>query len=65
VIENQPEVAARIHKIMLPGDFIAMKLSGEILTSETGLSEGIFWDFKENGLSDPLLKAMDIPKLDS
>ena len=62
VIENQPQVAARIHKIMLPGDFIAMKLSGEILTSETGLSEGIFWDFKENGLSDPLLKAMEIPK---
>lgn len=62
VIENQPEVAAKIHKIMLPGDFIAMKLSGEILTSETGLSEGIFWDFKQNGLSDPLLAAMEIPK---
>ncbi len=62
VIENQPELAAKIHKIMLPGDFIAMKLSGEILTSETGLSEGIFWDFKENGLSEPLLAAMQIPK---
>ena len=62
VIENQPEVASQIHKIMLPGDFIAMKLSGEILTSETGLSEGIFWDFKKNGLSDPLLAAMEIPK---
>ena len=49
VIENQPEVASQIHKIMLPGDFIAMKLSGEILTSETGLSEGIFWDFKKMG----------------
>ena len=62
VIENQPEVASKIHKIMLPGDFIAMKLSGEILTSETGLSEGIFWDFKQNALSDPLLAAMEIPK---
>lgn len=62
VIENQPEVAAKIHKIMLPGDFIAMKLSGEILTSETGLSEGIFWDFQDNGLSEKLLNAMGIPK---
>lgn len=62
VIENQPEVAAKIHKIMLPGDFIAMKLTGEIMTSETGLSEGIFWDFKENGLSEKLLAAMGIAK---
>ncbi len=62
VIENQPDLAAQIYKIMLPGDFIAMKLTGEILTSETGLSEGIFWDFKKNGLSEPLLAAMQIPK---
>lgn len=62
VIENEPETAAKIHKIMLPGDYIAMKLSGEILTSETGLSEGIFWDFQDNGLSHKLLKQMEIPK---
>ena len=61
VIENQPEVAAKIDKIMLPGDFIAMKLTGEILTSETGLSEGIFWDFKENGLSQKVLDQYQIP----
>jgi len=61
VIENQPEIASQIYKIMLPGDYIAMKLTGEILTSETGLSEGIFWDFKENSISKALLKQMDIP----
>jgi xylulokinase len=55
VKENEPEKYAKIHKIMLPGDYIAMKLSGEILTSETGLSEGIFWDFKSNALSKRLL----------
>jgi xylulokinase len=60
VIENQPELAAQIHKIMLPGDFIAMKLSGEIVTSETGLSEGIFWDFKENGISKKVLDQYQI-----
>jgi xylulokinase len=55
VKENEPEKYAQIHKIMLPGDYIAMKLSGEIKTSETGLSEGIFWDFKSNGMSKKLL----------
>ncbi|MGM0945663.1 MAG: xylulokinase [Bacteroidota bacterium] len=60
VLENEPEVASKIHKIMLPGDFIAMKLTGEIKTSETGLSEGIFWDFKENGLSKKVLDHYQI-----
>jgi xylulokinase len=55
VKENEPEKYAQIHKIMLPGDYIAFKLSGEIMTSETGLSEGIFWDFKTNSLSQKLL----------
>jgi xylulokinase len=62
VQENEPELYAKIHKIMLPGDYIAMKLSSEIKTSETGLSEGIFWDFKENGVSKKLL---DYYKIDS
>ncbi len=62
VLENEPELASKIHKIMLPGDFIAMKLTGEILTSETGLSEGIFWDFKENGISEKVLDNYKIQK---
>ncbi|MDM1296195.1 carbohydrate kinase [Sphingobacterium sp. N143] len=48
---NEPEVYQKIDKIMLPGDFIAMKLSGQITTSISALSEGIFWDFQENELS--------------
>jgi xylulokinase len=55
VKENEPELFARIHKIMLPGDYIAMKLSGVINTTVTGLSEGIFWDFKANKVADFLL----------
>ena len=55
VKENEPELYARIHKIMLPGDYIAMKLSGEICTTVSGLSEGMFWDFKENAVSKMLL----------
>jgi xylulokinase len=55
VKENEPELFGRIHKIMLPGDYIAMRLTGEIKTSFTGLSEGIFWDFSDNGVSEELM----------
>ena len=54
VKENEPEKYALIDKIMLPGDFIAMKLTGEITTSISSLSEGIFWDFKNQELSKDL-----------
>ena len=55
VKENEPAVYAQIHKIMLPGDFIAMQLTGEITTSIAALSEGIFWDFKNNRISKEVL----------
>jgi xylulokinase len=43
---NEPEIFGRIFKIMLPGDYIAMRLTGEICSTISGLSEGIFWDFR-------------------
>ncbi len=55
VKENEPELYSRIYKIMLPGDYIAMKLSGEIKTTASGLSEGILWNFTENKVADVLL----------
>jgi xylulokinase len=56
VQEHEPEIYERIDKIMLPGDFIAMKLTGEITTTPSALSEGIFWDFKNNRLSSAVLE---------
>lgn len=55
VKDNEPEVYERIDKIMLPGDYIAMRLSGEAATTVGGLSEGMFWDFKENKVASELL----------
>ena len=46
VKENEPALFEQIDKIMLPGDYIAMKLSGEVKTTISGLSEGMLWDFK-------------------
>jgi len=55
VKENEPSVYENIYKIMLPGDYLAMRLTDEIKTSFSGLSEGIFWDFMRNELSGELL----------
>jgi xylulokinase len=61
VQENEPALYERIDKIMLPGDFIAMRLTGEACTTVSGLSEGIFWDFAAGSISQPLL---DFYKID-
>ncbi len=60
VKENEPDVYAQIDKVMLPGDFLAMKLSGEIQTTASGLSEGVFWDFKAGKPSEELLQYYGI-----
>ncbi|MEQ8239705.1 MAG: FGGY family carbohydrate kinase [Cyclobacteriaceae bacterium] len=58
VKENEPELFAKIHKIMLPGDFIAMKLTGAITTTVSGLSEGMFWDFQNHRVADFLMENL-------
>jgi len=55
VKEFEPVIFERVDKIMLPGDYIAMKLTGEVNTTLPGLSEGVFWDFKDHKLSADVL----------
>jgi len=55
VKDNEPDTYARIDKMMLPGDFIAMKMTGEIKTTPSGLSEGIMWDFEGDELAQFVL----------
>jgi xylulokinase len=57
VKENEPDVFKKIFKIMLPGDYLALRLTGDLRTSFTGLSEGIFWDFSKEGVSDLLMNS--------
>ena len=61
VKENEPELFEKIYKIMLPGDYLAMRLSGVVNTTVSGLSEGMFWDFKENRVAQFLLDYYGIP----
>lgn len=62
VKEHEPEIFQKIDKIMLPGDYIAMKLSGDAVMTIEGLSEGMFWDFKNKCLSEDVLSYYGIPK---
>lgn len=62
VKEHEPEIYKKIDKIMLPGDYIAMRLTGEINTTISGLSEGIFWDFTTNDLAYPILDYFGLDK---
>jgi xylulokinase len=55
VKENEPKLFNRIYKIMLPGDYVGMKLTGEIKTTFTGLSEGILWDYSKEEVSKELM----------
>lgn len=62
VKENEPDLFARIYKAMLPGEYIAYKLSNNCVTTISGLSEGIYWDFKEGEVAEWLLDYYQIDK---
>jgi xylulokinase len=55
VKQSEPKLYAKIDKMMLPGDFVAMKMTGDIRTTPSGLSEGIMWDFEKDKLADFVL----------
>ena len=61
VKQNEPEVFRQAAKAMLPGDYIALRMTGEVQTTPSGLSEGILWDFPKGGLADIVLEAYGIP----
>lgn len=55
VRENEPEIYAQIHKVLLPGDYLAYRLTGQMQTTVSGLSEGVFWNFKRQAIAQELL----------
>jgi len=60
VKENEPQIFSKIHKIMLPGDYIAMRMTGQMKTTPSGLSEGIMWDFEKDSLAEFVLENYGI-----
>jgi xylulokinase len=61
VKDKEPAIFKKAHKIMLPGDYIAMLLTGKIATTPSGLSEGIFWDYLSHGPAELVLDYYGIP----
>ena len=59
--EHEPDLLARTHKFMLPGDYVAMRMTGEVRTTPSGLSEAILWDYREGGLARTLLEHYELP----
>lgn len=57
VKEHEPETFKRIDKVLLPGDFIALRLTGKTTTTPSALSEGVFWDFKRSAVSEEVLSV--------
>ena len=62
VKRNEPETYSKIYKFMLPGDYVAYRLSGQLSTTATGLSEGIMWNFKDNCRADFVTDYFGIEK---
>ncbi|HEY4936204.1 MAG TPA: FGGY family carbohydrate kinase, partial [Puia sp.] len=62
VKENEPEIYKKTVRVLLPGDFIALKMTGDAVTTVQGLSEGIFWDYKESNIAHSLLDYYGIDK---
>jgi xylulokinase len=62
VKENEPEIFDHIYKYMLPGDYIAMRMTGEVRTTISGLSEGMFWDYTNSCISDDLMTFFGFSK---
>ena len=60
VKENEPELFAKVDKYMLPGDYIALKLTGKMNTTKNGLSEGILWDYQNDTVANWLLEYYGI-----
>ncbi len=62
VKENEPGIFEKVYKMMLPGDYIAMRLTGELVTTPGGLSQATLWDFKKNKAADLLLDHFGLPE---
>ncbi len=62
VMEYEPKVYKKAFKAMLPGDYIAARLTGDVATTPSGLSEMILWDFPEETIAKSVLDQMEIPE---
>lgn len=62
VKEHEPAMFDKIRYIMLPGDYLALRLTGTAATTACGLSEMMLWDFAKEKLSDEMMAYFGFPQ---
>lgn len=62
VRDNEPDIYSRIYKVMLPGDYLALRMTGVPCTTVSGLSEGMMWDYHKKAIATDLLDLYGIDK---
>ncbi|WP_136689820.1 xylulokinase [Halorhabdus amylolytica] len=62
VQEHEPEVFERTEKILLPKDFIRLKLTGEFATDVSDASGTLLLNVGERDWSTEILETLDIPR---
>lgn len=60
VKEHEPEIYKKAHKALLPGDYAALRMTGEFKTTISGLSEGILWNFPAHAVSQTIVKEYQL-----
>lgn len=61
VRQNEPELLKQAVHFMLPGDYIALRLTGQTGTTPSGLSEGVLWNYKTNTVAERVLEQFSLP----
>ena len=57
---NEPEVWVDLAGFCLPGDYLALRLTGELTTTPTGWSEMVMWDYLSRQPAEFVLEAMGL-----
>lgn len=62
VKENEPALFDKIHYIMLPGDYLALRLTGIPATTACGLGEMMLWDYSTNSNASSMMDYFSFPQ---
>lgn len=62
VKENEPQIFNRIHKLMLPKDYLRYRLTGLVATESTDASGTLAFDIYKKKWADKIIDKLDIPK---
>lgn len=62
VREHEPEIYARIAKVLLPKDYVRYRLTGELFSDVSDASGTALFDVEHRVWSDAMLDALEIPR---